>query len=477
MIAYLRSNWLLLLLLALCIGRLWLMPLPSSFWTDEMGTAFIVERPTDPSLAAVPQLPVSIYYSLPRVVHGLFGFSEVGYRLPSVLFMGIALLVVARLAARLIHPAAGWFAVFGCLALGDLDYYAADARPYALGICVACLTVYFLIRWLDTEDWKQALLFVVFGALLWRVQLVYWPFYPILLVYTILRLGRRSFKAVWFYALLGLAMLPVAFQAIHIFQVARSHTFAPMPSLAALPQAFSWKMVAFWAAAGLLFGRRKQQSASVSDLVLIVLWWLWLPFCMFAFSRATGTVLFVPRYFSLILPGTALATTAAVALFLPRERWKMAAVLMAIGALVAEGHWHSVWFDHTQEDWRQAALNADLAAEPDTPVLVVSPFVEAQPPVWSPQYSLPGFLYSPLFVYPVGGRVYPFPFIRDPRSEDYARKLVSETLSQKRRFLVYGAGRNTAGWILWLAARPELAGWHVSQSGAGVVGVSVFDHQ
>jgi hypothetical protein len=29
------SRWLLPLLLALCVIRLWLMPLPSSFWLDE----------------------------------------------------------------------------------------------------------------------------------------------------------------------------------------------------------------------------------------------------------------------------------------------------------------------------------------------------------------------------------------------------------------------------------------------------------
>jgi hypothetical protein len=466
-IAYLRSNWLLLILLALCIGRLWLMPLPSSFWTDEMGTAFIVERPADPSLAAVPQLPVSIYYALPRAADKLFGLSEIAYRMPSVLLMGLALFVVGKLASRLIDPAAAWFGVFACLALGDLDYYAADARPYALGICVACLTVWFLIRWLDTNDWKRAVLFVVFGALLWRVQLVFWPFYPVLAAYALVR--RRSWTVIVYFALLAIALLPVAIQAIHIFQAAGAHTFAAMPSVKALARAASWKMVLFWGAVPLVFRKSRQRAASGADLVLIVLWWLWMPLCLFVFSRATGTVLFVPRYFSLILPGIALATTAAVALYLPPNRWKLATAVMAVGALIAQGHWHSIWYGHTEENWKQASADVN-----DTPVIAISPFIEAQPPVWIPDYPLPGFLYAQLFVYPVRGMVYPFPFLATDRTKAYAAGLLADTLVQRGRFIVYGVDRGARPWISWFAGRPELAGWQVTQAGSGVIDVAVF---
>jgi uncharacterized membrane protein len=123
------------------------MPLPSSFWVDEMGTAFIVQRgAADPSLRVAPQVPASLYYALPRLASNLFGASEVVYRLPSVLAMAIALWLIARIAQRLIHHEAGWFAVFACLYLREFDYQAADARPYALGTCLVCASLWFLIR-------------------------------------------------------------------------------------------------------------------------------------------------------------------------------------------------------------------------------------------------------------------------------------------------------------------------------------------
>ena len=69
---------------------------------------------------------------------------------PLMLAMGLALFLISRLAARLIHPRAGWFAVFACLGLTSFNFFAADARPYALGICVASGAALLLIRWLDS---------------------------------------------------------------------------------------------------------------------------------------------------------------------------------------------------------------------------------------------------------------------------------------------------------------------------------------
>src|SRR6202044_932347 len=114
------------LVLAVCITRLWLMPLNSSFWVDEMATVFVVQHGgSHPSLAVAPQVPDSIYYRLPEAAQSILGFSEISYRLPSVLLMGIALILIARLAARLIVPEAAWFAVFACLSMRGFNDQAA----------------------------------------------------------------------------------------------------------------------------------------------------------------------------------------------------------------------------------------------------------------------------------------------------------------------------------------------------------------
>jgi hypothetical protein len=66
---------------------------------DEMVTAFVVHYGAQhPSLAVAPQVTASLYYSLPRAAEAVFGFSETAFRIPSVLLMGIGLVLIARLA-------------------------------------------------------------------------------------------------------------------------------------------------------------------------------------------------------------------------------------------------------------------------------------------------------------------------------------------------------------------------------------------
>jgi hypothetical protein len=112
--------------------------------------------------------------------------------------------------------------------------------------------------------------------------------------------------------------------------------------------------------------------------------------------------------------------------------------------------------------------------EPDTPILTISPFIEAQAPIWTPDYHLPGFLYAPLFVYPVCGRIYPFPFSISPDAEQYSARLLRETLTKRRRFILFGSGMNAVRWAHWFSKRPELAGWASSVKTADDIGIFVF---
>src|SRR5208283_4015799 len=90
------------------------------------------------------------------------------------------------------HPDAAWFVVLACLSLRGLNFEAIDARPYALGILVVSASLLSLVRWLDRARWIDALWFVIAAALLWRVQLVFWPFYAVYGIYAAVRLARRE---------------------------------------------------------------------------------------------------------------------------------------------------------------------------------------------------------------------------------------------------------------------------------------------
>lgn len=493
LIKRLGSTIVLALVLGLCIVRLWVMPLPSSFWVDEMVSAFVIHfGPAHPSLAVAPQVTETIYYWLPHLAESLFGFSEVVYRLPSLIVLGIALWLIARLAARLIHPAAGWFAVFACLALKGFDYQAADARPYALGTCVAAASLYFLVRWMDSAAWRDALLFSACAALLWRVHLVFWPFYGIYALYVATRLLRSETKAGWrqIAAVCGIllaALVPVAFGALRLVREAQAHVVVDLPAVRELRRTLKFLLLAqcgggAFLAALLLRWRRDGDRPAFSSWVLILGWWLWHPLALFAFSWITGNSVFVDRYLSLALPGAALMATLAAALSIPSGYWRPCAAVLGICVLAALGEWTDLiegdaWPRHHNSDWRDAARTVnEWTVDPSTPVVLPSPFIEAKFPVWRPDYPLPGFLYSYLPVYQIRGKPYLLPFQRSPEGERYAAALAA-LFAETPRFLIYGGDRNVFTWRNYFASRPELHGWGNRTSRQfGDVAVCIFEN-
>jgi hypothetical protein len=137
----------------------------------------------------------------------------------------------------------------------------------------------------------------------------------------------------------------------------------------------------------------------------------------------------------------------------------VAALALGIGVLAVAGQWQTRWPRHDNSDWRAAAQEVNrLTLDNETPVIVPSPFVEARSPAWTPDYHLPGFLYSHLPFYPLRGKIYLFPFEKKD-GQEYARQLTAGTLASTGRFLIYGGDRSVKYWTGWFAAQPELTGW------------------
>jgi hypothetical protein len=489
---WLRANAPEAVLLFLCIARLWLMAMPSSLWTDETATAFAARYPSDPSLAIASPYTQSVYYALPHAMDAWFGFSEIGYRIPSVIAMLLALWFLYRLTSRLIHPDAACFAVFACIAIREIDYFAIDAKPYALGMCVAMAALFYEVRWLDSARWRDGAAFLISGALLWRVHQVYWPFYAVLAVYAVARLWLRDTavsipRVAGVFAMLAIAVLPVALDSLRLLREAGSHSFVARPGWADLKHFLrpEWNYVAVagglaWLISRFIHGAIPARPRA-SSVILIVGCWILTPLAIFAFSFYSGTSLFVPRYLSLHLPGVALSATMAAALYLPREHWRPITLALAVGALLSLGNWKTVWPDHDPAKWRDAAEYVNfVSAGSDMPAFCISPFVEAAPPVWRPDYTLPGFLYAPLFAYPLRAKAYLLPY--DPggdfkppgEADEYAESLADGELPWHEKFLIYGSIGAVSDWSAWFSSRLKTRNWRSEVHDFGDIRVSMF---
>ncbi len=465
-------------LLALLVIRLWLMPLPSSFWTDEIATIFVAQHGSNhASLAAVaPQAWRSWYYPAVRVWGTLFGYSEVATRILSILAMAGCLALLARLSMRLIHPQSGWFAVIACLALPGINYQAANARPYALGMCAFAAGLLFLVRWLDSASLPDALLFVAFAGSVLYIHLLFWPSCLVFVLYAAARVALRQTPVSWklalaVFALLGCAILPVSAQMLALLPEARKHVIAPLPSFAQLLHSLELTLVlgcaiGAWVVARLLKWQPDPLPFSASAMVFIAGWWLCQPVLLFGYSWLTGESVFVPHYLQSALPGTALMATAVAARFIPSERWKPVAALAAVAVLIFLGQWRELWPRHHKSDWRAAAQAVNrLESAAEIPVLCPSPFIEARPPVWRPDYPLPGFLYAHLSVYPIHAPVSLIPFENSPEAETFVATLAHGTLAASRRFLIYGWEPQVHYWRDWFSSRAEFAGWRQRRIG------------
>ncbi len=472
-----QSNLWLALLLAIAIARFWISPLPSSFWVDEMGTAFVVQHGADdPTLKVAPQVPASIYYVLPAMAQKLFGFSEIAYRVPSLAALTLALLFIGLIAGRLIHPHAGWFAAFACLFLRDFNFQAADARPYALATCFTAASLYFLIRWLDRARWADALLFAIAAAFVWRIHLILWPVYVLFAVYAVARLARHDTSVRWWQAALifgaiGACLVPIVFNALAIYRGAAAHVVVDEPNGGALTRALKLDLVFPILAAAALLARwlgwpRPSKTASADAWTLILGWWLVHPLCLYAFSKVTGNSVFVSRYLYVALPGAALMATLGAAAFVPASQWKRVSLLAGLLLVVFMGRWNRLLLNHSGSDWRTAAQQLERAAAGrPAPVICPSPFIEAQTPVWQPDYPTASFLYSQLLLYRVPGRLYPFPYSPSPEATSFAAQLSQGDLLRAGRFFLYGSDKKVEFWRTWFSARPEFAGWRNEQIG------------
>jgi hypothetical protein len=151
-------------------------------------------------------------------------------------------------------------------------------------------------------------------------------------------------------------------------------------------------------------------------------------------------------------------------------------VVAGLAVLIVMGRWESFWPAHEHSDWRAAAVEVNsVAPDSRTAVICPSPFIEARPPEWRPDYPLPGFLYSHLPVYPIRGHAYLFPFDSSPEAEQYAAVLLNDVLLPSPRFVVYGGNGSVRIWRRWFAARPELSGWRYVRRYFGDVELDIFE--
>lgn len=397
----------------------WLLPMVSGLWIDELGTFWVIDgdlgSTMDKAWRFHGQTP--LYYTLLWGTTRLIGTSEIAMRLPSLVAMASAAVILYRMARRNFGRDAATLAAAGFVVLPAIASAAGDARPYALAILAAVLATDVLDRWHRTPRLVTA---VAYGAAAAVVVYTHYVFATILIAHLAYHLwgstraaDRPTFwrQTVAAAATFAIVMAPTVPQVTALLGRKEELTFSPTPPLDdligiwALPilivmllGVVTWRMTS----AGNGF-----QRLPISGVVLFTLGFVVPPLTLFVMGNLTDVVLWTRRYWLVAFPFGAVLFGALLASLLgtPSRVSRGAMILLGL-ALVSTSS-----FAHSAEDWPGAVAAANRAIDdPSTPVLLYVNLIEATNPDFFADEERRSYLSSPVRYYPVDGSVIPIPW-------------------------------------------------------------------
>jgi mannosyltransferase len=463
----------------------WVPHLPESLWLDETVTWWVVHGSFSDTLdRAVQYQPHPAYYAGLWGWTQLFGTSEVALRLPSLLAMLAACLLLARVGSALFADRElGWIAAVVFASSWNVFRESTDARAYALGLLVLIALVGSVRRWLEEGGRGPAIACGLLAALLPHLHAFFALAYPALVVHALARWprSRATGREVAIIALLlaagALLYLPVA---ISLADHAGSYSFARRPQPGGLVSMFVWDP----AVAGLLVGlclagigsRRSRRGDPVPtprpdrDTGLLLATWVLFPLlALYGLSVFSETSVFIGRYLSAAMPGVALLYALAVRAIPSAPARVVAVLVVAVAGFVSHERPH--------DDLRGAAAAVEAFSDGDAevPVLFASGLIETQHVEWLHDPERAAYLNAPASYYPMGDRVIQLP--RKLHGQPLAAKTLDPVFAEAKRFAVVEWLGNGADVLAWLVPEADDRGFRVDRRSYGVVRVAFFNRR
>lgn len=436
---------------ALVVGAC-LVLMRRSYWIDETATHYFVAGSWSDlwrRLALHPHMSPG-YYVVLKSLGPLWLQGEPGLRWLSLVALGCACLLLHRLGSRLFGGTVGLHAAIVLAALPSVSRQAINARPYALGLLRIVAAAWLLVRWLDEGRSGDAAGLIVAGA---AAVWVHFTMAVVLMSFVAYALLRCRSGAQRIRVLLGvgfamaLLVAPLLLRMSWTWRLASTLSFLRRPDLGDLASVLALPFVLL--ATMRLLPRRERGGelprARTSGWALIMGWAFVPPLVLFVIASQTAAQVFVDRYLLGIYPAVALL----VGVWLQRfgsDRLR-AAVLASIVLVCVTGTVRT-----PLEDWRGAVEGVRaLKLGPSTPIFLSTGFIEARDPALLSDPRYEGYLASPLFSYPVPGRVVLLPDATDSRNEPAIQELIDRQLEISREVLLLSRGFHPI--VDWFGAR------------------------
>lgn len=431
---------------------LWLYPITGSFWLDECGAIFrsrgglgeLIER----HQIFISSLPFElVLWGVGKV----FGHGEVAMRLPSVVAMTGAGLLLYGYVRRHLGVGTGCLAVALFVVHGEIRAHVAEARPYAMLALALAASLYLLERWMSGGGWRWALALGLVAGLMPAIHLTAAVTLPVL-VATWLAWGRRAWEGrggqlvvVGFGFAMTAPLAVVAYRAIERLPSATDLNFLGKPTVAQwlalyghpLGLAVGMGVVVAMVLAG--YPRWVKRRVALPLVVAVAGLAVGVPLLMFLVSRLTPLELFLPRYMMGAVLGVVLLYALALDGVEP-ERFRMGVacglLVLASGYLAYSGRGYQPRYP---DQWKPALASLKGSMQR---LYIQTGFTEGRLVAWLREPVRREFLAAPATgCYPGGVPVEPLPYADHQQYREYVRE--QARLARQRGetvgLVVYGA--------------------------------------
>ena len=428
---------------ALVMAVLWIKPMVSSLWTDELGTWWVISgsahQVVERAQAVQGQSP--FYYLIAWIVRLLVGRSEFWLRFPSLVFSFAAAFLIYRIAKRLFDAEAARIAVITFAVWPSIAFAASDARPYALATLVAVASTWALIAWLDSARFPLAVLYVVLAASIPFVHPVFGLVLVPQVVYAAARIRERSTRVrihdlVLVVIAIGVLTIPVV---LELLALSRRQEDWIVPNTASV----SWVThmlvpPAFVGAAligGILASRHLRFGGDVRRLprstVILLVGWLLIPTAFLVGLSTVSPIALLPaRYFLCIAPAGVLLAALAIRVLDPSQVRRIIILFVVVFSIL------DLAAPAKSGDMRGALTLVRSVAGPHSVLLINAGFQESLQRDWYTDPERQGLLTAATGFYPVPGTVVPLPVDLNETTLDFVRLQVANSIAETDEVVV-----------------------------------------
>jgi dolichyl-phosphate-mannose-protein mannosyltransferase len=440
---------------------IWFLAIRAPLWLDETLAYWQVSGGFGKVWSRSALMPSSIGYLYTLwFAKSILGSQEIALKIPSTLAMLGAVYFLFRIARELYDQETAYLASIFFALTYNVVFAATDARPYAFALLASNIAIFAFVRWMRQRQMRQAILFGAAAAGILYFHYLFGALLPVFAIYYLVARGR-SIKADWrqlaaVLASFTLFSLPLIYRVASLYHTRETHVvqkfthpvLLTLNTLAPLQVVIGFVITAFLAALVRkikLPGRDSFPAILLGPLLALVPAGVF-----FAVSAVLPVHLVVPRYLTVIAPGSAL-TWALLTRQIDSRVLRQIFCGGLVGLTVFQCFTSPASLEH-ELNFKQAHafVNANISKDKDkVPVLVCSAFIESYFEPLPTDRSSENALLSQVGYYPIDAPVVMLPMDLNDETVRIASQTVLAAAQKRQRFLLVTGPTSypTAEWL------------------------------